>query len=86
MSRSRLIVFAGAIVALLPILGFPRAWEAVFQTFVGLSIIGLSIWSTIDKKLSLKARARERAFRRRAQDLQAETTLEQVDTPPYSGI
>lgn len=46
--------------ALLPLLGFPRSWESVFQVLAGLSIAGLSIWSTIDKRLTLKAKARRR--------------------------
>ena len=60
MHRSKIIITLGIIVALLPLLGFPRAWEAVFQVLAGLSIAGLSIWSTIDKRLTLKAKARRR--------------------------
>lgn len=54
----------GAVVALLPVLGFPLAWEAFFQVLAGLSIVGLSVWSTIDKKLSLKAKAQMRQMRK----------------------
>lgn len=54
----------GAVVALLPVLGFPLAWEAFFQVVAGLSIVGLSVWSTIDKKLSLKAKAQMRQMRK----------------------
>jgi hypothetical protein len=64
MHRSRSIVVLGAIVALLPLLGFPSAWEAFFQVLAGLSIVGLSVWSQIDKKLSQKAKAQMRQMRK----------------------
>lgn len=47
--------------ALLPLLGFPSSWEAFFQVVAGLSIVGLSVWAQIDKKLSQKAKAQMRA-------------------------
>ena len=50
--------------ALLPLLGFPSAWEAFFQVAAGLSIVGLSVWSQIDKKLSQKAKAQMRSARK----------------------
>ena len=46
--------------ALLPFLGFPSSWEAVFQVLIGLSLVGVSIWSNIDKKLTQKAKAQKR--------------------------
>ena len=70
----------GAIVALLPLLGFPRAWEAFFQVLAGLSIITLSIWSGIDKKISLKAKAQMRHARRRASD--NPLPVAEAETPP----
>lgn len=57
MSKSRIIIAIAFCIALLPVLGFPGAWEAFFQVLAGLSIIGLSIWSTIDRKLAQKAKA-----------------------------
>ena len=59
----------GAVVALLPLLGFPRAWEAFFQVLAGFLIITLSVWSGIDKKISLKAKAQMRHARRRVSDI-----------------
>lgn len=64
MPKNRIIITLGAIVALLPIFGFPRLWESIFQVFAGLSIISLSVWATINKKLAQKAKARERIGRR----------------------
>ena len=63
MYRSKSIVVLGAIVALLPALGFPRFWEALFQVLAGLAIVGISVWAQIDKKLKLKAKAQLRVAR-----------------------
>ncbi len=64
MHRSRVIVILGVLVALLPFFGFPRAWEAFFQVVAGFGIAGFSMWATIDKKLSMKAKAQMRSRRR----------------------
>jgi hypothetical protein len=64
MPKSRIIVTLGALVALLPLLGFPKSWESFFQVFAGLSIVLLSVWATIDRKLSLKAKAQMRQSRK----------------------
>ncbi len=63
MSRSRIIITIAILIALLPALGFPGAWESFFQFVGGLSIVGLSVWSTIDRKLSIKAKAQMRRSR-----------------------
>lgn len=54
----------GACVALLPILGFPKVWESIFQVAAGFAIIGVSVWSTIDRKLKLQHKAQQRAVRK----------------------
>lgn len=54
----------GAIVALLPLLGFPGPWESFFQVVAGLSIVGLSFWAQIDRKISQKAKAQMRSARK----------------------
>jgi hypothetical protein len=64
MPKNRIILVLGILIALLPVLGFPGPWEAFFQVLAGLSIVVLSVWSTIDKKLMLKAKARERMTRK----------------------
>lgn len=65
----------GVLVALLPVLGFPRAWESFFQVATGLSIVLLSVWASIDKRLSLKAKAHKRQlYRRRVTDLETAPT------------
>ena len=61
MSKKQTIVVLGVLVALLPVLGFPRSWEAFFQVVAGLSVVGLSIWSNIDRKLKIKAKAQMRS-------------------------
>ncbi len=64
MHKSRMIIVTGVVVALLPILGFPRAWEAFFQVVAGLAIVGISVWSTIDRKISQRAKAQMRQMRK----------------------
>ncbi len=64
MSKSKVIIILGVLVALLPLVGFPRSWEAFFQILAGLSIVLISVWSTIDKHLSLKAKAQMRQARK----------------------
>ena len=54
----------GVLIALLPVLGFPRAWESFFQVLAGLAIVLLSVWSTIDKKIMLKHKAQVRQARK----------------------
>lgn len=64
MPKNRIILVLGVLIALLPVLGFPRSWESFFQILAGLSIVLLSVWSTIDKKLMLKAKAQQRVARK----------------------
>ena len=81
MPKNRIIVTLGLIIALLPILGFPRLWESFFQVVAGLSIILLSVWTTIDKRLSLKAKAQKRQIHRRREaeiEAQRETLKQQT--------
>lgn len=54
----------GVLIALFPVLGFPRAWESFFQVLAGLAIVLLSVWSTIDKKIMLKHKAQIRQARK----------------------
>lgn len=65
MPKNRIIVTIGLIIALLPILGFPRLWESFFQVAAGLSIVLLSVWATIDKRLTLKDKAQKRQLHKR---------------------
>lgn len=65
MPKNKIIIIFGLLVALLPLFGFPRLWESFFQIVAGLSIILLSIWATIDKRLSLKAKAQKRQIHKR---------------------
>lgn len=64
MPKNRIIITLGVCVALLPFIGFPRAWESFFQVFAGLAIVTTSVWATIDRKLSLKAKAQMRQARK----------------------
>lgn len=65
MPKSKIIVTIGVIVALLPILGFPHAWESFFQVVAGFSIVILSVWITIDKRLTLRVKAQRRQIHKR---------------------
>ena len=67
MPKSRVIVTLGAIIALLPILGFPRSWEFFFQIAAGLSIVILSLWANFDRKLMLRAKAQKRHAHKKLQ-------------------
>lgn len=83
MPKSRIIIFIGTLVALLPVLGFPHAWESFFQVVAGLSIILLSIWTTIDKRLTLKAKAQRRqADKLREQEIEGANTRQVESTEP----
>jgi hypothetical protein len=64
MPKNRIILVLGVLIALLPLLGFPGSWEAFFQVLAGLSIVVLSVWSSIDKKLMHKAKAQQRTARK----------------------
>lgn len=76
--KNKIIVALGVLVALLPLLGFPRAWEAFFQVSTGSAIILLSIWATIDKKITLRAKAE----RRRAEKALLRDAMSQENVPP----
>lgn len=62
MPRNRIIIVLGILVALMPLFGFPRIWESFFQVALGLCIVVISVWSSIDKRLTLKAKAQRRAL------------------------
>ncbi|OGM92034.1 MAG: hypothetical protein A3J09_02880 [Candidatus Zambryskibacteria bacterium RIFCSPLOWO2_02_FULL_51_21] len=64
MPKNRIILSIGVVIALLPVLGFPHSWESFFQILAGLSIVLLSVWANIDKKLKLQAKAHQRQARR----------------------
>jgi len=66
MPKSKIILAIGFLVALLPWLGFPHAWESFFQLVFGLSIVFLSFMISVDRRLSLKARVQKRQARKRA--------------------
>ncbi len=77
MPKNRIIIILGLLVALLPILGFPGSWESFFQVTAGLSIVVLLVWATIDKRLTLKAKAQRRQIhRRRAAEIEANKASE----------
>jgi membrane protein implicated in regulation of membrane protease activity len=87
MPKNRIIIALGVIIALLPVLGFPKQWESVFQVIAGLSIVLLSIWTHVDRRLSHKAKARTRQGRRRTDPIVvieeavlADDTLEENQT------
>lgn len=65
MPKNRIIVVLGVLIAIFPVLGFPRLWESFSQVAIGLSIVLLSVWASIDKRLALKAKAQKRQIHRR---------------------
>jgi hypothetical protein len=66
MPKNRIILVIGFLIALLPALGFPHAWELFFQVVGGLGIVALSVLISVDKRLTQKAKAERRMKRRRA--------------------
>ena len=67
MPKSRIILALGFVIALLPLLGFPHAWESFFQVFAGLGIVFLSFMISVDKRLLQRSKAEKRLARKRAE-------------------
>ncbi len=85
----------GVLVALMPLLGFPRVWESFFQVVLGLSIVVISVWSSIDKRITLKAKVQRRQMHKQREaeivnptepqpSPSREPTIE-VETNPFQG-
>lgn len=66
MPKSRIILALGFFIALLPVLGFPNSWDHFFDTASGLLIVLLSVLISVDRRLTLKAKAEKRSQRKRA--------------------
>lgn len=82
MPKNKIIITLGAFIALLPILGFPTSWESFFEVVIGLAIILISVWATVDKKLIQKAKAQKRQAQREAFETSEEPTdsFEELDS------
>ncbi len=76
MPKNRVILSIGVVIALLPVLGFPHSWESFFQILAGLSIVLLSVWAQIDKKIKLQNKAHQRQLRKATPD----------STPSLAGV
>lgn len=83
MPKSRIILFIGFLIALLPALGFPHAWESFFQVVAGLGIVALSVMIAIDKRLTQKAKA-ERRQRMRRERLEVQVKESYQELAPSS--
>ncbi len=70
---------------LLPLLGFPHAWESFFQVLAGLSIVLFSVWAAVDKKITLKAKA-ERRQRERRRLMEQTTPESEVESVVSEGV
>lgn len=66
MPKSRIILALGFFIALLPVLGFPYAWESFFEVASGLLIVFLSVLISVDRRLTMKSKAEKRQLRKRA--------------------
>lgn len=66
MPKNKIILTIGFLIALLPVFGFPHTWEVVFQVIGGLGIVFLSVMISVDKRITLKAKAQKRHNKRRA--------------------
>jgi uncharacterized membrane protein len=79
MPKNRIIIALGVLIALMPHLGFPNRFESFFMTVAGLSIVGLSLLISFDKRFSQKAKARVRKAHKRMTEekrVDQETTIE----------
>src|SRR3989338_4013390 len=86
MPKNRIIIVLGVIVALQPLLGFPHFWELIFQVVAGLSIVLISIWATIDKRLTLKAKAQRRQIHKhRVAEIEAQRPARLNDSSRSGG-
>jgi hypothetical protein len=85
MPKNRIIIGLGVLIALMPFLGFPRAWENIFQIAVGLSIVLLSILIALDKRITQKVKARTRqAARKRTGEVAGTSHLEPGSVDPIN--
>jgi hypothetical protein len=66
MPKNKIILTIGFLIALLPVFGFPHSWEVAMQIIGGLSIVFLSVMISVDKRITLKAKAQKRHNKRRA--------------------
>jgi hypothetical protein len=78
MPKSRTILALGFFIALLPVLGFPHAWESFFEVASGLLIVFLSFLISVDRRLTMKSKAEKRHLRKRAL---VEAQMASVPTP-----
>jgi hypothetical protein len=83
MPKSRIILVIGFFIALLPVLGFPHAWESFFQVVGGLGIVFLSVMIAIDKRLTQKVKA-ERRLRRRRERMEVSAPAPEPFSPPIN--
>jgi len=82
MPKNRIIIILGVLIAIQPLLGFPHFWELCFQVAAGLLIVLLSVWSSIDKRLSLKAKAQRRQIHKhRVAEIEAQREAEKQIIP-----
>ena len=65
MPKSKIILAIGCFIALLPVLGFPHAWESFFEVMGGLGIVLLSVLITVDRRMTLRLKAERRHHNRR---------------------
>ena len=65
MPKNKIIITLGVLIVLIPVFGFPHLWEAIFQVIAGLLIVLLSVWTNIDRRISLKAKAQRRQMHKR---------------------
>lgn len=65
MPKNKIILTIGFLIALLPLFGFPHTWETAFEVIAGLSIVFLSVMISVDKRITLKAKAQKRHIKRK---------------------
>lgn len=69
----------------MPLLGFPSVWESFFQVALGISIVVISVWSSIDKRITLKAKAQRRQLHKQREAEIANPT-EETKSPEQENI
>jgi hypothetical protein len=54
MSKNKAILIIGVIILILPDLGFPPEWDSIFYVLLGLVLVLISIWNSIEARSGLR--------------------------------
>jgi hypothetical protein len=75
MSKNRIVLIVGALLLLIPLMGFPRTWENFFHIIFGISLVGLSF------SVSLRQRVKRTALPKRARNTKEVAKVAVIENP-----